>query len=113
MKYIKKFEGYSLPSTEIDMIGTKVGDIVVYSDEEEPNFSILNYGDKYIVLDIFGLDDDYKFGKKDEVNSNGDYFIIKEINDNKVVRDDRIGYLKIQANRFTPEYKWNAKKYNI
>jgi hypothetical protein len=113
MKYIKLFENYDVP--EHDMIGVKVGDIVVCTS----SIIAIEEGKSYEILEIL---DHRNEGKKNNVEDPEDLISVKDIETDELfwsIKNDLFLSVdfsimrKFYAWRFVPEFIYNVNKYNL
>jgi hypothetical protein len=112
MKYIRKYEKDRiteiLRNTEeayIKMLGLKRGDSIILIDDVAGDLKV---GNVYTIEDIYDEDtesfsEDDQF---DEIKGINDYLKIKDVN-------GKICFTVTRAFRFTPEFDFNVKKYNL
>lgn len=108
MKYIKLFENYSTH----DIIGAKVGDVVICMS----SIAVIEEGKRYEILEILEILDHENEHKKDIIVKNSeDLLTVKDAETNEVFwsseNDQKMRHF--YAWRFIPEHIHDAKRYNL
>jgi hypothetical protein len=110
MKYIKLFENIN----DQDIIGAKVGDIVVCISPSilHKYHQIIKINKRYEILEIFNHINDLK---NDIVKYSEDQITVKDAETNEVFwsPENNEKMRKFYAWRFIPEHIHDAKRYNI